>query len=143
MGLPWYGALLVPVWTRDFLLYDLTDRSDLSLAFWRVESIILLCLTSFVVAVTCRRWIVNAKGWQNLLLGAVLPFYGSALFLVSIGLVELVGDMIRGGLYLGFLGKLYMIVSFGLMYAAMAAYVVIPMGCFSQVVMRWVGRRET
>ena len=147
MGLLWYIALLVPMWTRDLLLYDFfEDRAGPSLVFWRVKSIILLCFTSLGVAVTCRRWIVNAKGWQNLFLGAVLPFYGCTLFLVSVLLVRLLGEAmwIGGGSNLRELyDEYFVILPWGLMYTAFSAYVVIPMGCFSQVVMRWVGRRDT
>ena len=147
MGLPWYIALLVPMWTRDFLLYGLIDdRSGLSLVFWRVNSVILLCLTSLGVAVTCRRWIVNAKGWQNLFLGAALPFYGCTLFLVSVLLVGLLGEAmwIGGELNLHELyDEYFIILPWGLMYTAFSVYVVIPMGCLSQVAMRWIGRHDT
>jgi len=142
MGLVWYAALLVAPATRGFLLKSWSNWSH-SLIVWRVESVPLLCLASFGVATTWRRWIVQARGWQHLFLGVVLPFYGCVLFLCGVIVVSHVEFAQPFGIvHPENLGTLF----WGLVTAMTSAHVVIPMGLLSQLVMHRVGHfmcRET
>lgn len=122
----WYPALrLVP---------QLRVAMD-ALELGRPELIGLLVVAGVATAALFRKRIICASGLKNLVLGALLPFLTMLLFISSMLLYK----GMRGGLGGGDVGAtLY----YGPMFTLMGAYVVVPTGILSQLVMRWAGSRS-
>ena len=132
LGIVWYVALLIPSITRQTLHFNYNGK----VPTYPIVMLLLMCGVSVGLAEGFRSWIVNARGWQNMALGLMLPFIGAILF-----------GCLTSVVWLGFgadpreLSKiLVMFPLFGLWYAVISWAVVIPLGCLSQFLMRCAGR---
>jgi hypothetical protein len=139
LGVVWFGALLIPSNTR-LLLLD-TDWWNLSTNPRLLVSI--MVITSTAVAFLFRGPVTRATGRRHVVLAVTLPFLGASIFwalLIAVagisGHREAHGVISASVLFVSVLPSVWL-------NAAMAAYVVVPLGFLSQFVMHLVGVRTS
>ena len=133
LGLGWFAVLLVPSWTRQWLL---ADRGFMA------GNIALLVATSMVVAWYFRGAIGSARRFGAQLARAVLlPFVGCVIYLTLWNGYAWARD--RAGGAPGNLHDSLVLYYWGLQSAVVASFVTIPYGLVCQIVMkrafqRWI-----
>jgi hypothetical protein len=127
LGLGWYAVLLVPPWTRDWLRQD-RNWTGIPL------NGALLMVTSVVVAWAFRRFIAGAQDFrQHLLRAAVMPYAGCVVYLTLWNAVAWTSDLSHG--VRGSVHDSLVIYPWGLAYALIACFVVVPYGLACQYAM--------
>ena len=125
LGAGWFIVLLIPPWIRQWLL---GDRQVLA---WHVAG---LALASLVIAHTFKRWIGSADSFaSHLQRGALLPYAGCLVYLTLFNIVIWLRQLFVGGL--ANLYETFILYPWGLSYALIAGFVVIPYGFLSQILM--------
>lgn len=150
-GVVWYFALLVPSMSREFLW----SPSNLGQS---LKALVMMCVASVLASTLLRRPIVKARGIiRNSLMAVLIPSVGCVLFWFQVSMWGLIDYLWSYAIYghapfysmytavkpnfsrllnqLWFFPLLALYLSFGLLY-----YIVIPMGFFSQLLLRSVGR---
>ena len=122
LGVGWFGVLLVPRLTREWLLADVP------------QNLACLVVASVVVAVVCRRYIDRADTLgDHLVRAVVIPYLGCIVFLSLAAALLWMRRFLHGGL-----ANLHDTVSLyvmGLTATTLSFFVVIPYGLLCQYVM--------
>ncbi len=123
LGAGWFGVLLVPGMTRQWLLADIGKNLGC------------LVVASVVIAVVCRGFIGSADTLGSRLLRAVVvPFLGCFVFLTLWTTLLWVPSLVFGGL--ANLRDTLSLYVMGLTATAISFYVVVPYGLACQYVMK-------
>jgi len=126
LGLGWFPVLLVPSWTRRWLI---EDRRMIS------GNMALLVVTSVTVAWLFRGYIERTTTFMDhLWRGFVLPYVGCVIYLTLWNALSWIRSLIFGDRIN--VHEALILYPWGLSYALMACFVVIPYGVFCQHVMR-------
>jgi len=126
LGLGWFPVLLVPRWTRDWLL------GERGLLPWNLA---FLALTSVIVAGAFRGAIERASGLAGHLRRAVLlPLAGCVIYLTIWDLYAWIRQLVFGGLMSGY--ETLILYLWGLASTLAACFVVVPYGLLCQYVMK-------
>lgn len=144
LGVVWFVGLLAAPSTAGFL--SVPEWWNFKLQWY--ELLPIMCVSSLVLALAFRRWIVKKQSLlRRLLLGTLLPFAGATIFIwltilyaCSTGRVESTSNMYPPAVELAAL--MFFTALYGLLYALWAFYVVIPIGLVSQLLMERTGRGE-
>ena len=124
------AAALGPVW---FLLLQLTKTTrDFLWQSGAGRSLALLVLTSVLVAVTLRRWIVRPE--CDLRMAILGPYWGALLFALAWAVTTWVGQGFRALNYVDLFVRLPI---WTVMVSVLLFWLVIPAGYLCQRVMRW------
>jgi len=143
LGVVWFVALLIPPGTSHFLLVP--DWQNLNVAWpWHLAA---MCSASLLLSLLFRGVIIRARHWPvRLLLAALLPIVGTALYVCALILCALWGGatLATGTAYprwVQLLSLAFFMALYGQLFLLTAIYVVFPMGLLSQLVMERVGRQ--
>lgn len=125
LGAGWFIVLLIPAWTRQWLL------GDRQIVAWHVAG---LALSSFLVAYAFKRWIGTADSFaSHLRRAAILPYAGCLAYLTLFNIFIWLKQIFVGGLTN--LYETLILYPWGLSYALIACFVVIPYGLLCQILM--------
>lgn len=126
LGAGWFLVLLLPSWTRAWLL---GDRRQI------LPNAALLVVSSVIVAWVFRGYISRASEFkEDLSRALVLPYAGCLIYLTLWNAVSWIHYFVRGGLNSVY--ETLILYPWGLGYALAACFVVIPYGLFCQHVMK-------
>lgn len=121
LGLVWFGVLHAAKLTRDFLAQS-----------GRGRGVALLAVTSVIVALTLRRWIVQPE--CDLRMAILGPYCGALVFALGVATTTWVAQSFRTLNYV----DLFVLLPLWALWASLWLFwLVIPTGYLAQRVMRW------
>jgi len=132
LGVIWYVGLLLPEVTRGWLLH------------FPIAHLLIMCVSSLLVALSARKLISRARGIMHVVLAVMLPVYGALLFTIGSSLFLLAVTLLQHGVGWAFAqAHDFLVIPFwGLLATGAAYYVVFPLGLLSQIVMKAVDTRS-
>ncbi len=86
LGVIWYVGLLLPEVTRGWLLH------------FPIAHLLIMCVSSLLVALSARKLISRARGIMHVVLAVMLPVYGALLFTIGSSLFLLAVTLLQLGL---------------------------------------------
>ena len=126
LGAGWFVVLLLPPWTREWLL---SDRQRVA---WHVA---MLAVAGVLVAKFFRRYIDSANGaGQHLQRALLLPYTGCLVYLASWNVFTWCQDVAHRSPHQ--VHDMLVLFPWGFMYALAACFVVIPYGLLCQHAMQ-------
>jgi hypothetical protein len=128
----WYPILLMIPTHRDFIWSELLNPKGAGLTHF--EIVFLLCVAGLTVALIFRRKIILASGWGNVLLGCVLPYVATALFLVLLSAYA--------SLLTGYFRDFFVLIFWGMLYTLFWLPLIGVIGIGMQFALRWAGRHN-
>lgn len=123
----WYPLLLLLKFHRIALVGALAVPSYLMF--------ILIVVTGVFVSTLFYQRIRNAKRFENLILGAVLPYIGALIFLFLSGLIS--------AFYQGGFNTLVAVMVYGMVFSFVGFYLIIPYGIVCQYLLQYAGRQKS
>lgn len=146
LGAVWYGLLLIPLATREMLIAPATqDNFGIRLDVYALRTFLLTCAVSLVLALSFRRFIIEARTlFRSMTLALLLPLLGTVMFAWVFLLISRSTGAQQDGGAVGWLVEFALTAPLSVeMVVTQAFYIVLPMGMVSQHVMARIGRGES
>ncbi len=130
LGFGWFAVLLIPSTTRGWILNGPGG------AF---ATLVALVISSLLTSYIFKRWIVSASSFRDNLLRAVpIPYVGCVIYLTLY-------NVFAGSIDFANVGRVnvhdsVVLYYWGLLYAALAAYVIIPYSFFCQWILNRISK---